>query len=221
MKEAHPGICGSLLGLILLAAFLPQCASKEERVSVLLISIDTLRPDHLGCYGYPRATSANIDALASEGVLFETAISSSSWTLPAHMALFTSLLDSLHGVTDNGMSLPEGISTLASVLKEAGFRTAAVISGPYLHSAFGFSRGFDDYINVMDFFPKGAGHAVVPPEEVHLKSHKEVTSPQVTDAAIRWLESTGSTPFFLFLHYFDVHYDFLPPGSIVESFDLW
>ena len=83
---------------------------------VLLLDLDTLRPDHLGCYGHGRPTSPHIDALATEGVLFEQAVSSTSWTLPAHAAMFTGLADSVHGCTDTDRSLVSGHTTLAERL---------------------------------------------------------------------------------------------------------
>jgi arylsulfatase A-like enzyme len=91
---------------------------------VLLISIDMLRADHLTCYGCPEDTSPAIDRLASQGVLFEQHISSSSWTLPAHAAMFTSLPDSAHGCYETDRRLSEELTTLAERFRAADYQTA-------------------------------------------------------------------------------------------------
>ena len=126
-------------------------AGDSTYPNILLISVDALRPDHLGCYGYGRATSPNIDKLAGEGALFENAISSTSWTLPAHAALFTGLADSVHGCTDTDRRLAENRHTLAERLKEAGYATVGFFSGPYLHSVFGVGQGFEEYVDCTSY----------------------------------------------------------------------
>src|SRR5258705_5320742 len=95
------------------AAACAACGGAEKHPNVILISIDMLRSDHLHCYGYAQETSPNIDALAGEGVLFEQNFASSSWTLPSHAAIFTSLPDSLHGCTDTDRALDPSAVTLA------------------------------------------------------------------------------------------------------------
>ena len=92
--------------------------ADSDKPDIILISIDSLRPDHLGCYGYRQPTSPTIDGLAGGGVQFENAISTTSWTLPAHAALFTGLYDSAHGLVDNGQRLAENHVTLAEVLDQ-------------------------------------------------------------------------------------------------------
>src|SRR5438093_11234608 len=96
---------------------------RPRRPNVILISIDSLRYDHLGCYGYGRDTSPNIDRVAREGALFETVVSSTSWTLPAHAALFTGLPDRVHGCLDERHGLDDSRLTLAEAFKQAGYRT--------------------------------------------------------------------------------------------------
>jgi len=105
----------------------------RDRINLIVISIDTLRPDHLGCYGYERDTSPNIDILASEGVLFEDVTSQSPWTLPSQTSLFTSAHPSTHGLTGEGRSLDPEFFTLAEFLLEEGYRTAAFTGGGYMH----------------------------------------------------------------------------------------
>ncbi len=212
---------------------------------MLLISVDTLRPDHLGCYGYEKNTSPNIDRLGAEGALFRNAISSSSWTLPAHMSLFTSLYESVHGVNDNWVRLDEKRVTLAERLQQAGYATAGFFSGPYLHPSFGFDQGFDLYEGCLNYGSSisellgEAGNAgeydeaferfrdpereLMPQErrlrgEIDRRSHEDQTSSLVTGRATAWLEGNRQSPFFLFLHFFDVHYDFIPPAPYDEMF---
>jgi arylsulfatase A-like enzyme len=210
---------------VLLALAVGSCdhAPERARPNVVLISIDMLRPDHLGCYGHARATSPAIDRLASEGVLFENHVSSSSWTLPAHAALFTSLPDSLHGCTDDDQSLAPGQVTLAERFRAAGYATAGFFSGPYLHPAFGLGQGFDLYEDCTSYAKAqrtreelGAGGDL----EVMHASHKDITSPNVFAAFERWFGAREpAKPFFLFLHLWDVHFDFLPPPPYDKKFD--
>ncbi|MFN0009687.1 MAG: sulfatase [Planctomycetota bacterium] len=176
---------------------------------VVLISIDSLRPDHLGCYGYPKPTSPTIDRLASEGVRCEVAVSTTSWTLPAHAAMLTGLYDSAHGVVDNGLSLSPARVTLPEVLSESDWDTAGFYGGPYLAPIFGLDQGFARYESCMS--PEAGS------------SHQDVTGPRTVDAVERWLGETVEKgerrPFFLFIHLWDVHYDYKPPARYVEMFD--
>ena len=182
---------------------------NTARPDIVLVSIDSLRPDHLGCYGYPKPTSPTLDRLASEGVRCEVAVSTTSWTLPAHAAMLTGLFDSAHGVVDNGLRLPAARTTLAEALAHSGWKTAGFFGGPYLDPAFGFGQGFERYESCMS-----------PRVE---SSHEDVTGPRTVEAVERWLDETvepgAAEPFFLFLHLWDVHYDYRPPAEYVENFD--
>ncbi|MBU0719369.1 MAG: sulfatase [Planctomycetes bacterium] len=190
--------------------------------NVILISVDTLRLDHLGCYGYGRDTSPFIDRLASEGVLFENHISSTSWTLPAHAALFTSLSDSVHGCTDADRVLQDKHITLAERFADAGYETAGFFSGPYLHPAFGLGQGFDLYQNctsyrqVIDARPPSDW---VEGDDMARMAQADITSPTVYQAVSSWLAGHGESKFFMFIHLFDVHQDFTPPPPYDTMFD--
>jgi arylsulfatase A-like enzyme len=118
-------------------------ATGQDARNLLLISLDTLRADHLGCYGYERPTSPFLDALADEGVVFERAHAASPWTLPSHASLFTGLYPSQHGVKNEGFSVPKDILTLPQALGERGFATAAVVSAHFLAPRYGLDRGFE------------------------------------------------------------------------------
>ncbi|MBU0617850.1 MAG: sulfatase-like hydrolase/transferase, partial [Planctomycetes bacterium] len=190
-------------------------AGDSTYPNILLISVDALRPDHLGCYGYGRATSPNIDKLAGEGALFENAISSTSWTLPAHAALFTGLADSVHGCTDTDRRLAENRYTLAERLKDAGYATVGFFSGPYLHPVFELGQGFDEYVDCTSY-PElternGIDAKAVDSASVHERSHRDITNPRVYERASAWLTENKRRPFFMFVHMWDVHFDFIPP----------
>ena len=190
------------------AAALPPL---EQAPNVLLISIDTLRADHLGSYGYPRPTSPRLDQLAREGARFETAVAPTSWTLPSHMSLLTGLDPLLTGVYVDTRSLPRGTDTLALRLAKLGYATGGVVSGGYLNAKWGFARGFDYY----DDFSVGKRHFGA--------DKQEITSPHILQLANRWLDQwqqrDSRRPFFLFLHFYDVHYDFNPPPPYDTMFD--
>ena len=110
----------ALLPALVLLGACGRGGDTPARPNIILISIDTLRADHLSCYGYPRPTSPNIDRLAREGTLFTRAYASSSWTIPSHMTMFTSLPPSLHGVDDVGKRLDPARITLAQRLRDSG-----------------------------------------------------------------------------------------------------
>jgi arylsulfatase A-like enzyme len=185
-------------------------SAPGARPNVLLVSIDSLRADHLGGYGYARDTSPAIDALAREGVLFEHAISSAPWTVPAHMTLLTGLPPELHGVISARQKLAPDATTLAEVLQGAGYETAAFVSGPTVMASYGFDQGFASYDESMvEQRPRHAGGSV--------------TSPGLTDLVSgwlrRWSEAGRRAPFFVFLHMWDVHDDYVPPAEYARRFD--
>lgn len=225
----------AVLALLSLAA-----CGEPRQPNVLLISIDTLRADHLGCYGYERDTSPRIDALAREGVLFENALSSTSWTLPAHMTMLSGLPISVHGACeerhfdrqdDHGQRIPPPLrgELVSSALRAAGYRTAGFYSWKYLDDSFGFDSGFDVWQRCgIDLY----SHPVLGVELARLRQTGEVeamrelafafrelidprrpSSPEVVGEATRWLDAhTGDErPFFLFVHLFDVHDPYKPP----------
>jgi len=191
--------------------------------NIVLVTIDSLRFDHLGSYGYPFPTSPTIDRLASEGVRFEEAVATTSWTLPSHAAIFTGLFDSTHGLVDNGLRLRDQHVTLAEVLEGAGYRTAGFFGGPYLHPTFGLGQGFETYRSCMTQLPDD-----LPDEAVRNQSraqrgasHADVTGPRTEREVSRWLDESADDqrPFFLFLHLWDVHYDYIAPEEYVRMFD--
>ncbi len=200
--------------------------ARVERLpppDVVVISIDTLRPDHLGAYGYERDTSPHIDRLAAEGALFSNAASSSSWTLPAHAALFTGLSDSVHGCHDSDKRLAAEHTTLAETFSAHGYQTAGFFSGPFLHPTFGLDQGFDRYVDCSSYAEASAANARRTGEldqpEIAEASHRDVTSPRVLDAVSDFLAEPIDAPLFLFVHLWDVHFDFIPPPPFDTRFD--
>ena len=152
-----PRLVATLLVLAIAAIGSAGCQDAQPR-NLLLISLDTLRADHLGCYGYERPTSPFLDGLAAEGIVFERAYAAAPWTLPSHASLFTGLYPSQHGVKNEGFSVPKEILTLPQALGERGFATAAVVSAHFLAPRYGLDRGFERYV-VVPTNPRHGGAA--------------------------------------------------------------
>ncbi|HLI34888.1 MAG TPA: sulfatase-like hydrolase/transferase [Terriglobia bacterium] len=187
------------------------CAFSAEplpRTPVILISVDTLRADHLSCYGYQRLVTPNIDKLTKGGTLFTQINSQVPLTLPSHASLFTSTYPFWNSVEDNGEILPPKATTLATILKSRGYRTAAFVGGFVLDRRFGLDQGFDLYDSPFDL----RREQWIDPEE--LKRPAE----QVIGAAIRWLDQNSSSPFFVFLHLYDLHAPYSLPQSLRARF---
>ena len=162
--------------------------------NVILISLDTLRPDHLGCYGYSKPTSPNLDAFCEESVVYEQVIAQAPSTLPSHASMFTSLLPHHHGASWEAKTrLPEGVLTLAEVLESAGYATAALAGGGQMDSVFGLDQGFDLYEN---------------PGSEDFRA--------TVERGIEWIDQTPDRPFFLFLHSYEVHHPYDPEPADLE-----
>lgn len=190
----------------------------ESKQNIVLISLDTLRPDHLSFYGYERETSPNLSRLAEEGLVFKEAYSTSSWTLPAHASVFTGLYPWQHGLTKPEFRLRDDVPTIAEDLSSSGYECVAFVSGYTLHSGFGFSRGFEIY---DDFSAQALGNINFGvPKQAPDGPKESVTSPIITRLAVKWLENrSDERPFFLFLHYFDIHDHYIPPKPFDALFD--
>ena len=169
-----------LLGCVGLAVWYAFTTLPKPR-NVILISLDTLRPDHLGVYGYSRDTSPTLDLLSQQSFVFERALAPAPNTPPSQMSMMTSLYPVQHGFTGLNDRLAPQFATLAERMQAIGFRTAGFVDGGYLRARFGFNRGFDVYDQ------SGGGFASILP------------------LATNWLEARGDEPFFLFLHTYDIH----------------
>lgn len=191
----EPGRIGGRLLLFLLSAPAFPAAAARPHSPVVVISVDTLRADHLGCYGDRGDRTPHLDALAQAGTLFSRVDTPVPMTLPAHASLLSSTYPFAHGATENGQTVPRGLTTLAGVLKVQGYRTAAFIGGYVLDARFGLNQGFDVYDSPFHLRPDPGEE----PPEVK-RSAEEVLS-----AAEQWLKEKSAQPFFVFIHLYDVH----------------
>jgi arylsulfatase A-like enzyme len=168
-------------------------------VDVLLIVIDTLRADHLGCYGDPEARTPTIDALSRRGAQYRC-FAQAPWTLPSVTTILSGLYPAGHGAHKMRRAVPEAVPLLAERFRDAGYATGGFVSHSILGTHYGFSRGFDTY------------------DDSNALGHDAVTSESVTGLAVDWLaEAPG--PFFLFLHYFDAHYNYMDHGELTRTAD--
>ena len=178
-----------IAALLTAVLFASGCGRPHpDRPNVIIISIGSLRADHLGCYGYGRTTSPNIDSLAGDAFLFEEAYSAANWAAPSDMTMLTSLYPSVHGV--NGHPAPgvlgRDIKTLPEYLKASGYYTAGFYYGDDLSPAHGFDRGFDRY------------------------ERKDFIRPELGEAlSLMDSRRSAKAPFFLFMHVGDVHYPYM------------
>lgn len=202
----------ALAALLLVAGV--AAAAPPPRRNVLLVSVDSLRADRVGAYGNPRATTPTIDRLAAEGVRFAHATSPTSWTLPAHATLLSGLSQRAHGVITVGDRIPDAVDLLAERFARRGWETIGFFAGPFLHPAYGFGRGFEDYVPCTSV-PVDDPASV----EAARASHADRTSANVEAAFTAWLARRGPRPFFAFVHLWDVHYDYIPPAPYDRLFD--
>ena len=168
--------------------------SATSRPDLILISIDCLRADHVGAYGYTRGTTPTLDALAKDGVVFEDAVSVSSWTLPTHMTMLTGVLPTHHGLRQSQKKFPS-VPYLPDLLAQRSYQSVGIVSSLLLTQTFGFDEGFDRY------------HALV-----------DVPAPGLVDTALRELASSEQGSLFLFLHLFDAHWPYFPAEELIGRF---
>ncbi|MHC4942902.1 MAG: sulfatase [Planctomycetota bacterium] len=192
-EESAPneyGIFGS-------ARLISKAEARGMTPNLIVVSIDTLRADHLSCYGYDFETTPNMDRFAEEALVFSNAMSTSSWTLPAHLSLLGGVPLGQHGGLYKDRRIHPSIPTLAERLRNGGYETAAFVGGGYVSADFGMDQGFD-YFDERSLDISGG--------------HGRVAS---------WLkEQAGRNPFFLFYHFFDVHSPYGDKTSDPERFFL-
>ena len=210
MRLCAPTIIGS--GALAIVSLLPLtgCSTPQDFASlrgdgeynVLLITVDTIRADRLGAYGFEGIDTPIIDSLAARGVTFTRAYSPTPLTLPSHASIFSGTFPPYHGVRDNGaFAVPAELTLMAEVFQANGFATAAFVGAFVLDSRFGLDQGFESYFDDFEL-PRqniiGLGTVQRPAEEV-------------IDAALEWLEGEGGLPFFLWVHLYDPHTPYAPP----------
>ena len=188
----------AVIAALVLAALVPGCtgapATEEKRPNVLLIVVDTLRVDRLGCYGAERETSPAIDEFAADAVRFERAYSTAPWTIPSVASMFTGRFPGSHATSSFDLQLPDELDTLAELLRSSGYSTAGVVSHFALDSRHNFDQGFEVYL------------------ESEALGHDHLSTEGVTRQALEQLDrlAGGEAPFLLFAHYFDPHYNYQP-----------
>lgn len=180
------------------------------RFNVLLLTLDTTRPDHIGCYGYSGARTPVLDGLAEEGIRFADAVVETPSTLPSHTTMLTGLIPPHHGVRNNGQYyLEQDKTTLAEVLRAHDYETAAFTSAFVLDSRYGLNQGFDLYDDNI-----GKAHSMVFSENANQRSGADVTN-----SFLHWLETRDqSRRFFSWVHYYDPHAPYRPPSPFAEEF---
>ncbi len=226
-------VAGVLLGAGLALCRIPrpyflrsQPKSIPAMRNIILISLDTVRADHLHCYGYGRATTPNFDQLAGQGVLFENAVSPSSWTLASHASILTGLLPHQHGATF-GVPLRPGIPMLSEILRAHGYDTAGFSANyDYGLQGWGIARGFELYNDDSsslrhNFFLTVAGREfrnLFCPPVVGFDRFGRRDARELNGQISRWLKNRANEPFFLFINYFDAHDPYLAPPPYDRRF---
>ncbi|MBD3349635.1 MAG: sulfatase-like hydrolase/transferase [Candidatus Eisenbacteria bacterium] len=217
--------------------------TESDGLNVVLVLVDALRADHLGCYGYSRQTSPNVDRLAGEGVLFTRAYSQAPRTKESTASMVTSLYPSTHGMSRLGNVLPESATTLTEAMKEAGYATAIFAANPMISPTYGFGRGVDHFYteapSVLDRalllrVSRKAGRrlsAVSWLPELMANVEEFLPMPgadypfegrdaaRINGAFLEWVDGLGETPFFAYLHYMEPHTPYEPPAPFDETFD--
>lgn len=184
--------------------------TSARPVSVLLVSIDTLRADHLGSYGYQAAATPVLDRLAASGARFAQAATVAPLTLPAHTSLMTGTFPTFHGVRDNGgFYVGDELTTLAEVLKAKGYRTGGFVGAFVLDRRWGIAQGFDHYFDDFDLsrFEMAAGLDAA-----------QRPGREVVDKALAWLAEDREQPFFAWVHLYDPHSPYTPPEPFRSRF---
>jgi len=197
------------------AGALATLAGGARRPNVVLIVVDTLRADHLGCYGYARPTSPHLDALAARGARFEQVRATSSWTAASVASILSGLYPAVHGVQASATVLAESLTTVAEQLAAEGYATAGFsANAAFVTREQGFAQGFDEF-QVLHGPPvlRTSTEDRIPIDPQFRRYAKVATADLVTDAGLAWLAGrrSSASPFLLYLHYFDPHAGYFPP----------
>lgn len=202
------GPTGEIMSSLKTADRIPRTSPPAKDCNVLVITVDTTRADHLGCYGHRGVQTPAMDALAQRGVLFANAFTPSPSTLPSHGTIFTGLYPYHHGARANGTFKvgPEN-TTLAEMLKAYGYATAAFISAYVLDGRFGLDQGFDLYDDDLSKGVKYAEHCF-----------RERPAQYTNESALGWLETVKDRKFFAWVHYFDPHAPYYPPSPFRDQY---
>ena len=223
----NPAIRIALSSLAILCCSAPQ---NHERPDIVLITLDTTRPDRLGSYGNTAIETPNLDRLAGEGVRFENAFTPVPSTLPSHSSIMTGLHPARHGVHDNGIyRLDSSLTTLAEALRGAGYATGAFVAAYVLDHRFGLDQGFEHYDDEMELPLQErrvdeTDEEADKPDQARLWLQRQAAPYQrradsVTARAIGWLRTQTDKPIFLWVHYFDPHMSYDAPEPWTTHYD--
>ncbi len=182
----------------------------DDKPNIILIISDALRPDHLGCYGYSRNTSPNIDRIAREGIIFNRAYAQGNWTLASTSTLFTSLHPTSHNALSRKRILPKEAKTLIENLKVAGYKTAGFSNSPFFMENFGLRQGFDYFYTGQSNFIWKLHFFVIGKISNRLLMLKDKN---LTMQTISWIKSNSSQKFFIYLHYMATHAPYRIPKA--------
>jgi arylsulfatase A-like enzyme len=220
-----------ILLIILIAAIIWIIVSLQQNpysgkdlpgdLNIVLITLDTTRPDRLGCYGYRYAETSNIDRLSKQGIIFTQALTHIPITLPSHCSMMTGLDVLSHGIRDNGkFYLEKKFTTLAEILKKNGYKTAAVTASFVLDSRFGLDQGFEFYEdNLEKDLPRKGKTSDVRTWQGHRLRRFERPAGEVSDIAIEWLKNNYRDKFFLWVHFYDPHQTYNPPQEYKTRYE--
>jgi arylsulfatase A-like enzyme len=194
---------------------LPADPAKNP-ANIIILLVDSLRPDHLSAYGYPLPTSPEIDRLAREGVLFRNCYAASNWTVPTHSSIFTGLYPSSHGNYSMYSSLDPTIPTLAQLLAGSGYRTASFFDNKLLGSRYGLARGFQTALGVDN---EHKTSLTILRLWQRLRQDRSM-SKTILQVAGQWIEykPPSRQPFFLFVNFLDVHVPYRPRRPYIRDF---
>ncbi len=210
MPSGCARLTGDMRKLLFLLAVLCGALHAQARPDVILVTIDTLRADHVGCYGYKRIKTPALDQLCADGVRFDHAITAAPITNSSHASILTGLYPSNHGVSDFGVPLSSAHVTIARLLKQQGYKTGAFIGAVILDSkalAPGFDRGFDTYAN----FPEK-------PPTTSRWERVERRGAEVVKRANAWLAANQVGPLFAWVHLYDPHDPYEPPAPFAQRY---
>jgi choline-sulfatase len=197
-----------LVGLVTLGSCKSGSAPSPSRLNLLLVTIDTLRADRLGCYGYSQIETPNLDRIARQGALFENAVAPAPLTAPSHASMMTGVYPTVHKVRNTGgFVLSPSEAKLAKILQDQGWDTAAFVGSSVLKGRFGFNQGFAVYDDEMP--TSKSGSAVAEPER---------RAGEVVARAVKWLDAQSGKPFFLWVHVYDPHIPYDPPDPFREKY---
>lgn len=195
------------------------CTGRSAHPNVILLVLDTVRRDHLSCYGYERDTSPVLGALASEGLLFESAVAPAPWTLPSHASMFTGLPPARHLAHHEHPILDESSVTLAERLAEIGYETAGFCNNPWITDQTGMTQGFQIFLEPWRTrVSKGTFnlHVFVDPEK---HGFRDAGADATLEQLRAWVDARdGSRPFFLFVNLIEAHSAYDPPPGFRDKF---